>query len=151
MKIGRKAQSLADFDAICSLAALISPSPGFNWPAAKLKTELSLVETLVLEMDQKIVSFLCYRDLGDLFEISVLGTHPQFFRQGYQSDLIKCLQVLAAKQQRRIILEVHLQNEEARPLYLKLGFLEIHRRKNYYPDGGCALVLDWNNKAGCGS
>jgi ribosomal-protein-alanine N-acetyltransferase len=38
-------------------------------------------------------------------------------------------------------LEVAASNTAARALYKSLGFKQTGRRKNYYPDGGGALVL----------
>ena len=41
-----------------------------------------------------------------------------------------------------MLLEVAESNAAARAFYAKAGFVEIHRRPNYYRDGSAALVLE---------
>lgn len=122
---------------------LIQNSAQFNWTEELIVDELSKVPCLVAEIDQQIVGFLCYRDLVDLYEISVLATSPEFKKQGIQMKLIQSLQIDAAGRNRGVILEVHVKNEPAKCLYLKMGFHQINKRKSYYNDGSDALVMKW--------
>lgn len=140
-----------DHPKILSLAAKIPAGPAFKWPPTQLQVELNESRSLVFEQNAQVRSFVCYRVLPDYFEITVLGTDPDFLRLGLQRELLKSLQELAAKQQKRILLEVHAENQPARSLYAGMTFLPIHTRLNYYSDGASALVLEWNNKAGCES
>ena len=124
----------------------------FNWPEPLLRTELRNVTTLVFENEAaEIRGFLCFRQMPDFYEISVLATDPVAQKTGVQTRLIQYLQDLAAKQRIDVLLEVHHENERAISLYLKRGFLLVHSRQNYYQDGAEALVLKWArlNKAGC--
>lgn len=122
----------------------------FNWPREALVNELKSVNTLVVESGEEVVSFLCYRDLPDVLEISALATKPLMQKNNFQTVLIQFLQGLAAEQQKYIILEVHQDNTIAQGLYQKMGFLLLYSRKRYYSDKGDALVMRWdNNKAGC--
>lgn len=141
----------SDHQQIINVAAKILLGPSFNWTSTALREELSAARTLVFERDRVVRSFLCFRELPDYFEITVLATEPDYARLGLQSELIKYLQELAAQQQKRILLEVHHGNSPARALYAGIGFSELHRRPKYYSDGATAVVLEWRNKAGCES
>jgi ribosomal protein S18 acetylase RimI-like enzyme len=39
------------------------------------------------------------------------------------------------------MLEMRIGNDQARPLYESLGFIEISRRENYYGPGLTAVVM----------
>ena len=45
---------------------------------------------------------------------------------------------------RRMFLEVATGNAPARELYRRIGFVEVGRRRRYYPDSSDALVLRMN-------
>lgn len=73
----------------------------------------------------------------DLLEIICLATAPRFQRQGVMELLLETLRSRA----REIWLEVHGGNGRAIAFYQKMGFVTVGRRKNYYKDGGEALLL----------
>jgi ribosomal-protein-alanine N-acetyltransferase len=133
----------ADQPKILALAAKVPASAAFSWSGPVLAAELLEAGTLVFEKDGGVRSFLCYRELPDYFEVTVLATEPGYGRLGLQTELIKYLQELAATQQKRILLEVHELNTPAKNLYGGQGFSEIHRRPKYYSDGASALILEW--------
>ena len=140
-----------DFARIEEIASVVYATEGplghFNWPSELFHTELRQTKTLVIENSSHLISsFLSYRDAGDFFDISVLGTDPAWRRQGLQSELLQFLQGLAAKQQKTILLEVHPQNKSALRLYSKMKFRVINTRKGYYSDGSEALVMLWDDK-----
>lgn len=144
----------ADFKAILQIShdiySTIENKAHFNWTASVLTEELKSVQTLVVESEGDIKSFLCYRDLKDVYEISVLATAIFVQRNNFQATLIGFLQEFAATSQRTIILEVHAENQKAIALYKKMGFMLLHIRKQYYHDLADALVMSWSsNKAGC--
>ena len=115
----------------------------YNWPPGSFLQELQKTHTLLAEVNGQIVSFICYRDLGEAFEISVLGTGPDYQNKGFQRYLMQELQVIAAKQRRALLLEVHHQNQRAMHLYQLAGFVLLNVRKKYYSDLGDALVMKW--------
>lgn len=147
----------SDFEKLLQIAERIfsglEKKACFNWPEHLLRTELrNVTTTLVSESESgEILGFLCFRQMPDFYEISVLATDPAAQKTGVQTRLIQHLQGLAAKQRIHILLEVHHENERALSLYLRQGFLLIHSRQNYYQDGAEALVFKWAglNKAGC--
>ena len=113
----------------------------FNWNSESILSELASAQTLIVQDEQKIVSFLCYRESADAIEITVLATKPGRQKQGWQSLLLEDLKKHQVSVHKPILLEVHAKNTRAQSLYKNRGFLEVARRKNYYRDGSEALVL----------
>jgi ribosomal-protein-alanine N-acetyltransferase len=113
----------------------------YNWPRALLISELEKATSLVFEVEKQIVSFVCYRDMGDVLEVSVLATSLLQQKKAYQQRLLEHLLHIAAKQRKPVFLEVHSQNQSALQLYQKMGFILTHVRKKYYSDLSDALVM----------
>lgn len=129
---------------------MLSNKAEFNWPDSMLEDELTKVSGLVFIENDELQSFVCYRDVGDCFEISILATGLSYQKKGYQTKIIKYLQQVAALQNKSIVLEVHEQNQAAMQFYLSLSFNQINRRKSYYKDQSDAIVMLWGaNKVGC--
>ena len=144
----------ADYEKIIEISESIYRSienkAQFNWPRVVLENELKSVSTLVVESGGEVVSYLCYRDLPDVLEISSLATKLSMQKNNFQTALIQFLQGLAVVRQKSIILEVHQKNTIATGLYQKMGFFLLYSRKRYYLDNGDALIMKWDdNKAGC--
>jgi ribosomal protein S18 acetylase RimI-like enzyme len=118
----------------------------YNWPKANLLSELEKATGLVLEVESQIVSFICYRDMGDAFEINVLATSLEQQKKGYQQRLLEHLLSIAARQRRAVFLEVHSQNKSAVQLYQKVGFILVNVRKKYYSDLSDALMMKWESE-----
>lgn len=71
------------------------------------------------------------------WELLRIGVRPEFRAQGHGHDLMRAgLDGLAGS----VMLEVAANNRSAIKLYEDFGFLEIHRRKNYYRDSD-ALIM----------
>lgn len=121
----------------------LSQPAGFNWDSVTLQEELSQVFTLVADEPEGPAGFVCYRELPEAFEVSVLATAPRWQRQGVQTELIQYLQSLAATQDKEVWLEVHERNDGAVALYRKMGFEQLRIRRGYYSDGGGAFVMGW--------
>lgn len=139
-----KVEDFPSVNAICAeIYDTVVNRAHFNWSPDIFALELQQVETLLVESDGRIVSFLCYRDLHDLYEISVLATRLSKQKHSFQTILVQHLQELAAKQRKYVLLEVHPENIGAVALYKKMGFILFHRRKQYYSDGADALVMKW--------
>lgn len=140
-----------DWPQIVSLAEAAKMSldypAAFNWSAETLSEELNHVFTIVAERSSDICGFVCYRELSEAFEISVLATQPALQRTGIQTELVLCLQKLAAAQCKDLWLEVHEKNSAAMGFYLKMGFQTLRIRSRYYSDGGGAVVMGWKPSA----
>jgi len=82
-------------------------------------------------------AILCYGGfwlLGEEAHIVSVATHPQWRQRGLAKKLMLVLLdkaiLLGATE---VTLEVRTSNIAARALYGNLGFIEVGRRKNYYP------------------
>lgn len=127
------------------------PQAQFNWSADALLDELQQAECLVwIDDNSKVGGFLCYRSLGDGFDITVLATADEYIKSGVQTAIMLYLQELAAAHGKSILLEVHEYNVAANRFYRKCGFARLNTRAHYYSDGAAANVLIWqSDKAGC--
>lgn len=114
-------------------------SVAFHWPPEVLRSELLTTECWLLEDNHRVLAFLCLRDLVDAWEISVVGTHPQFQRRGLMEQLLKSV-IADRGSQRQLWLEVHEHNLKACNLYEKLGFKKSGTRGGYYKDGSAAVL-----------
>ena len=89
--------------------------------------------------------FALVRFVAEEAEIITIGVVPQYQRQGVAQALLSGVFELSRKAGADILLEVGANNEAAIKLYLKNGFVEAGRRKNYYKrqDGNWidALIL----------
>lgn len=130
-------------------------SSGFStsWTRSQIAEELSVGCGLVLSVtipgqestvkqndeDHSIVAFLLYRDAFEADEILLLATAREVQRHGYMRILLR--EFLRSRTGVKAVwLEVDERNLAARQLYADLGFIETGRRKNYYPDGGSAIL-----------
>lgn len=82
---------------------------------------------------QRVMAFVCGRLCGSEAEILKLAVALPWRRRGAGSGLL--LHVLAHCRQEGVVdcfLEVRKSNVAARALYVKNGFMEAGRRRNYY-------------------
>ncbi len=132
-------------EAVANLAAKVSAqlaSPAFfNWSFQAVLDELEKSDTLIVKKAELILAFLSFRTYPDRIEIMALATAGSAARQGFASNLISGLQLIAAQRRLPISLEVHENNQQAANFYLKNGFLVIGSRKSYYSDGGVAVLM----------
>ncbi|MFV3410441.1 GNAT family N-acetyltransferase [Bdellovibrio bacteriovorus] len=113
--------------------------PSFYWPQDLLGAELATAEAIGVCEGEVLTGFVLYRETPDVWEISLVATHPQFRRRGFMEHLLGYM--IAAKGQGRALwLEVHEENVSAQKLYEKLGFTEVRRRPRYYKDGATAIL-----------
>ena len=86
-----------------------------------------------------ISGYVVTRLVDDVADLQRIGVHPDAQRHGLASALLaEAMKRPAA----RMLLEVAESNAAARAFYARAGFVEIHRRPNYYRDGSDALVLE---------
>ena len=80
-----------------------------------------------------IAGYAVLRIIAPEAEIENICVAPACRRTGAGNALMDEMLRLAAEQDaKRIFLEVRAHNEPAKALYLKKGFVESYRRKNYY-------------------
>lgn len=113
----------------------------FNWSFESAMAEFKNSESYVLKDGLQIQSFLTFRAYPDRLEIMAIGTQSSFGKQGLASVLLAELQTLAAQRSIPVWLEVHENNLQAVGFYVKNHFSVLNHRKNYYADGGSALIM----------
>lgn len=90
----------------------------------------------------QVLAFLCYQQLPDQLEVLNLATHPDHRRQGLARQLMQSL-INEAQQTgcHQLLLELRTTNKPAMKLYQSLGFNQVGLRKNYYPQGEHAALM----------
>ncbi|MGL4948967.1 MAG: ribosomal protein S18-alanine N-acetyltransferase [Anaeroplasmataceae bacterium] len=97
---------------------------------------------LVLELNNEVIGFIASYifDFADILNFIVCS---KFRNNGYGRTLmVYFIKYISESNIERINLEVSNVNVNAILLYEKLGFKQIHIRKNYYNDASDALVLE---------
>jgi len=116
---------------------------GGQWTAEGIQTEVADHHAYgVFDAKGELMAFcLCHRAAGVL-EIMLLATRPREHRTGAMRALIRSLiQDLAPDE--KVWLEVHAGNLPAIGLYEAMGFKLMGERKDYYYDGGKALLFEY--------
>lgn len=132
-----------DEDAVLQLVAdLYRVHPhlvGFQWPTETLRAEFRSTDGLGMFQGPRLVSFVLYRNSPVAWEISVVASHPDYWKQGLTRSLISHL-VVIRPHDKELWLEVHDENKRAWSLYESLGFKKTGVRPNYYPNNGTAWL-----------
>lgn len=122
-------------------------SPAFNWTERKLRAA-RLSYFALLDENGDPLTFVGFRELSHGWEIDILATRPGMEGRGLMTQTLEALLSQWAEAAREknwpnpeIWLEVHVNNEKALKLYLKLGFVRKGERPRYYSDGGTAIVM----------
>ena len=127
------AMTLADLDAMVAAEATLHASP---WTRGQFADSLASGHDALLAYDSSNAwvgygVVMIAVDEADLLNISVL---PAFQRQGVGAAFLQHLMARAkARQATRMLLEVRATNQAALALYICQGFIEIGRRRGYYP------------------
>jgi len=120
------------------------------WPDSTDRWTPAMIETLLASGTAFAVcrpdGFALLQVSGEEAELLSLDVLPQARRHGLGSDILReALQQAQARGAREVYLEVDTENEAARALYDRAGFVTRGQRKRYYrkPDGtwGDALVM----------
>jgi len=82
---------------------------------------------------------MCVLPIAD---VQTLAVAEEAQGQGLGTQLLRLL-IEAARQRRaeQVLLEVRVDNPGAQALYRREGFVPIHTRPHYYPDGQDALIM----------
>jgi ribosomal-protein-alanine N-acetyltransferase len=144
-------EDVAELDQLLAIAYKLHGHPiGGHWNARVLAEALREGAGLgVIDGSQgrdKIVSFMIYRMLGGVFDMTVVATDPEFQRRGLMRRLFQ--HVLLEMPVERLWLEVHEANTPAVQFYESFGFQLQGRRLGYYRDGGAALLYSFERPGG---
>lgn len=122
----------------------------FSYPFSRSLFESELNQpaaTLLVARDGKqIIGYIDFWKVLDEIHLINLGVHPDYRRKGVGTQLFRKIPphppLLKGGKGGFIYLEVRVSNEGAKKFYEKLGFQVIGMRKNYYPDGEDALIME---------
>ena len=88
---------------------------------------------------RRLLGFILCRRASDEAEVLTIVVDPSSRRQGLAGRLMAAnIDLLARYGVRVLFLEVGEDNEAARRLYARLGFVEVGRRQGYYRTAGGA-------------
>lgn len=141
-------------EVVAAMAQLHAGAFHPGWRAAEMAALLdhSGAVGLVLQHDSVMEAFLIARLAADEAEVLTIVTAPPARRRGHGRTLLTALKsVLRARGVVKVFLEVAEDNAPARALYAAAGYVEVGRRRGYYPRPGAepvaALVLE--NRVAC--
>lgn len=138
--------ALKDIETLKPLIELECPSV-WTWGLEKYHKAISGVgiENVVgLDLEPHGLSgLMVYADTPAHLEVLWLWT-PQHLRgQGFGAQMLKWLTDQAVSRLCPVWLETHEKNLVARDLYIGLGFKQVGVRPAYYPDGGAAVLYEF--------
>ena len=110
----------------------------FNYELNKESFDNDFLKTLVYE-DGFIKGVLVYQYIYNRAEIDYIIVDNNYRKLGIATKLLKHLE--DSYKLDNITLEVRESNKEAINFYLKNGFKEVTRRKNYYKDEDGILMI----------
>jgi [ribosomal protein S18]-alanine N-acetyltransferase len=99
---------------------------------------------VALDAAQAVAGYLCLKQVLDEAEILDVAVDVSQRGKGVGRILVQSgLDAARARGAAVVSLEVRLGNLEATALYLRLGFREIGRRKQYYDNGDDAILMEY--------
>lgn len=123
----------SDLSALVLLDQVANPHP---WGEGLISQNLNpkRINWLVLDQSHTLCGWLSASTLLDESELEIIMVSPSVRRQGLAQALIHVwLNDIKRIPVNVCLLEVRESNLAARHLYEKLGFIQVGRRKNYYP------------------
>lgn len=108
------------------------------WSKKNILTHLEFHKAFVLENPFPVAYSLVCETPWEV-EIFRIATIPEFRRNGYGTMLLE--EIFRIFPGKDFFLEVNESNISAQNLYLAVGFKELEKRKNYYPDGSSAILM----------
>lgn len=128
--------TLADIPAVMAVEAESFPLP---WPERAYRYEISDNPNahcvVACGEDGEVAGYAVMWMMADEAHVGTIASAPSRRRQGVGERLMIDLMREAARRSAIFItLEVRVGNIAAQRLYLKYGFVEVGRRKRYYPN-----------------
>ncbi|GBQ13743.1 ribosomal protein S18-alanine N-acetyltransferase [Komagataeibacter rhaeticus] len=121
-------------------------APLHRWDARAMQALIDMPGVLTVlapeELDGEASGFIMARMIGDEAEILTFAVNPVCQRRGIGRDLLaRCVRQAASAGVVSVFLEVARDNAGALGLYHAAGFAPVGLRRNYYPDGTDACVM----------
>jgi ribosomal-protein-alanine N-acetyltransferase len=135
-------QAVVELDQVCFASEVWSPA---SW--ADEFGRIGQDRVVLVADDGAVVGYVVLlappvaEDPVDLLRIAVT---PAERRTGIGARLLTA--ALASAAGRTMLLEVADGNKNASALYAGAGFVEISRRRGYYPGGEDALIMQWQGE-----
>jgi [ribosomal protein S18]-alanine N-acetyltransferase len=96
----------------------------------------------VAEEGDRLLGYAGMMCVLPLADVQTLAVAPEAQGRGLGTRLLDLIEQEARRRGAEdLLLEVRKDNPRAQQLYLRNGFEQIHLRREYYPDGGDALVM----------
>ena len=132
-----------DIEEIARLEKLSFSDP---WAKENFREELRhrFSVPLVVKSGQTIIGYMCLWHIQDQMEIANFAVSPDFRRRGIGREMMeRVLWEAGERGCRNLILSVREANRPAIRLYSSHGFVETHRRKDYYrePDEDAIVMV----------
>ncbi|PJZ46626.1 GNAT family N-acetyltransferase [Leptospira brenneri] len=115
--------------------------PGEEWTDKMIQTHLEFHVAFGMG-DQETKSYALVCETPWEIEIFRIATLPNYRKLGLAKELVFALFQEFPKKE--FFLEVKESNTAAIRLYESVGFIELERRKKYYPDGSTAVLMKRN-------
>lgn len=133
--------AVSDLDRLADLEQICFSAP---WTRGMLQDELANPHAryVVCCRENVIVAYGGYWCVVDEAHVTNIAVAPDVRRYGLGTALLqKMIDMAVAEGLAAMTLEVRQNNEIAKSLYAKFGFVAIGVRPRYYPDGENALIL----------
>ena len=114
--------------------AAFDPAFGEAWTSGQCLGMLAITgsELLVARHNGNIVGFALFRTVFEESELLLIATHPDVQRMGVGSSLAKAVIDQASNRGAKMVFLEVRQGNPALSLYLRVGFLQVGQRENYY-------------------
>lgn len=127
----------ADLDGLVELEQICFGSAAWSHTLV----QAALADDLVLVTDD-LAGYVIVRVVDGVADLDRIAVHPDHRERGTGRVLLSSAIDRIRDRAVRMLLEVAETNAPALALYSSVGFGEIHRRRDYYPGGTDALVME---------
>jgi ribosomal-protein-alanine N-acetyltransferase len=116
---------------------------GPRWSLQQVANACSGLGLVLRDSTCRLLAFVLFRDAVSAWEITFLATEVEARRCGHMRKVLAHL-IVNLPEEKALWLEVHERNSAAQRLYQTVGFREVGIRKNYYNDGGAAILYSYD-------